>query len=148
MKKTSRDSSFLSGVFRIFKSSPARGTMKTAQKARERVLEKHSRQSASERELPYRAAEIVVQKSACEAVMGLTGTRFLMDEVPHIPVPDCTSRKCTCTYLRHEDRRNKFGNRRAEFSKLTNAYAVIGNSERRAVSGGRRFDDVPQMQQI
>jgi hypothetical protein len=121
--------------------------MKTAHKARERVLEKHSRQSASEMDFPYRAAEIVIQKNACKAVLGLTGNRFLMDEVPHIPVPDCTSRKCTCTYLRHNDRRNKNGNRRAEFSKLTNAYAVIGNSERRGVRG-RRVDDMPLHQQV
>jgi hypothetical protein len=143
MKKTSKNSSFLSGVFRIFKSSPTPKAMKTAQRAR--IQEKHNKQSPGGTDFPYRAAEIVVEDCACDAVRVLTGNRFLLDEVPHIPVANCTSRKCTCTYVRHKDRRNKYEERRAEFSALTNAYTTIGNSERRG-SAGRRADDAPLSQ--
>lgn len=138
MKKPPKNASFLSGVFSIFKGKPTPNAVKSAQRVRGQ--DKQRRQGSGSTDFPYRAAEIVIEDCACDAVRGLAGNRFLLDEVPHIPVADCTSRKCTCTYLRHNDRRNKYEERRAEFSALTNAYAATGNSERRG-SAGRRADD-------
>ena len=137
MKKPPKNASILSGVFRIFKSKPGPGAMRTAQR-----LRNQDKQNPGATDFPYRAAEIVVEENACDAVRPLAGNRFLLDDVPHIPLAECTSRKCTCTYVRHRDRRNKYQERRAEFSALTNAYVTTGNSERRA-SGGRRADDSP-----
>ena len=119
--------------------------MKKAQQTRARIQQTQHRPSPSEAEHPFRAAEIVVDDCACDAVKPLAGTRFLMDEVPHLPVRECTSRKCTCVYLRHPDRRNVFDIRRAQYSTRTNAYTAVGNPERRA-SLGRRADDAPLSQ--
>lgn len=145
MKKPPKNASFLSGVFSIFKSKPTPSAMKTAQ--RTRGQDKRNKQGSGGTDFPYRAAEIVIEDCACDAVRGLAGNRFLLDEVPHIPVADCTSRKCTCTYIRHKDRRNKYQERRAEFSALTNAYVKTGHSERRG-SAGRRADDAPLGQRL
>ena len=145
MKKTSKGSSFLSSVVGIFTDSSTQKAMKKAQQMRTRIQAGQHRRSPSEAEHPYRAAEIVADDCACDAVKPLTGTRFLMDEVPHIPVRGCTSRKCNCAYVRHLDRRNTIDIRRAQYAALTNAYTTSGNTERRA-SFGRRADDAPLTQ--
>tara|TARA_R110002049_G_scaffold67693_5_gene175756 strand:- start:3912 stop:4355 length:444 start_codon:yes stop_codon:yes gene_type:complete len=142
MKKTSKTPTLLSGIIGIFKSKPTKSSMESAQRTRARVHEKHGRHSGPERDSPYRAAEIVVAQGACEPVRALAGTRYLLREVPHIPVTDCASRKCTCTYIHHPDRRNMDGDRRAHYDTLTNAYTTTGHSERRG-SNGRRADDMP-----
>ena len=141
MKKPPRDTSLLSSVFRIFKDSSAQKTVKKTQQSRVHKQERQPAQSSSGAEFPYRAAEIVVEDCCCDAVRALSGTRFLLNKVPHIPLRDCTSRKCTCVYVRYNDRRVDYGDRRAAYSTLTNAYTTIGNSERRG-SRGRRADDV------
>ncbi|CAA0100932.1 Uncharacterised protein [Halioglobus japonicus] len=142
MKKMSKRPALLSGIFGIFKSKPTKTSMKSAQRMRARVQQKHGKHCAGGQDSPYRAAEIVVKEGACDTAKALAGTRFLMREVPHIPVVDCVSRRCTCTYLHHSDRRNKDGDRRAHFDTLTSAYVTTGHSERRG-SRGRRADDRP-----
>ncbi len=142
MKKSSRNSSLLSSVFKVFRGGSGQGAAEAASKTRSRSQEKYARQRDADLSFPYRAAEIVVEKRACNAVLGLAGTRFLMDEVPHIPVRGCDARKCSCIYLHHEDRRDNSGDRRAEFSALTQAYNTnLGNPERRG-GRGRRVSDM------
>jgi hypothetical protein len=131
MKKTSSDPSFLSSVLSMFSRKPTRSRMKVAQQASARVQAKHGRQPFSGVSYPYRAAEIVLGDCACEPVRALVGTRFLVSDVPHVPLPGCTARKCACTYERYLDRRNQNGDRRAEYSALTSVYTTTGNTERR-----------------
>jgi hypothetical protein len=140
MKKTPKNSSLLSSMLTIFSRKPAKTTMKTVQKGSVRVVTKHNKKKYSGVDYPYRAAEIVVADPGCDAARVLAGTRFLLRDVPHIPLPECTSRKCACTYVRYLDRRNQHMDRRAEFSILTNVYSTIGNEERRRRIG-RRADD-------
>jgi hypothetical protein len=142
MKKTSKTPTLLSGIFGIFKSKPTKSSMESAQRTRARVYGKYGKHGGLGQGSPYRAAEIVVAEGACEAARALAGTRYLLREVPHIPVTDCASRKCTCTYKHHPDRRIRDGDRRAHYDSLTNAYTAIGHSERRG-SNGRRADDMP-----
>lgn len=137
MKKTSGDPSFLSNVFSIFGRKPVKSTKKAAQQSSARVQVKHERHSSSGVKYPYRAAAIVIGDCACDAVRALAGTRFLVSGVPHVPLPGCTARKCGCTYERYLDRRNQNGDRRAEYSALTNVYTTIGNTERRQHSERR-----------
>ena len=41
----------------------------------------------------------------CEAVQSMIGQRFLSHEVPMLPLNDCDSGDCRCTYELFEDRR-------------------------------------------
>jgi len=140
MKKTSSDPSFLSSVLSIFSRKSVKSTKKVAQQASARMQVKHDRQAFSGVRYPYRAAVIVIGDCACDAVRVLAGTRFLVSDVPHVPLPGCTVRKCGCTYERYLDRRNQNGDRRAEFSALTSAYTTIGNTERRRPRDRRAAD--------
>lgn len=119
MKKTSRGPSFLSGLLAVFSRKPVESRMKIGPKANAPVRVNHDRQQFSGVNFPYRAAVIVVGDCACDAVQRFAGTRFLVSDVPHVPLPGCTERKCGCTYERYLDRRNQNGDRRAEYSALT-----------------------------
>lgn len=56
--------------------------------------------------LKYNAVEVIPRKDACcEAVQALAGQRYLCDEAPRLPLPDCDQPICDCTYRRHPDRR-------------------------------------------
>ena len=131
MKKTSSDPSFLSGVLSIFTRKAVKSSRKVAQQASPRMQVKQNRQAFSGVKYPYRAVAILIGDCACEPVQALAGTRFLMSDTPHVPLPGCTARKCGCTYERYLDRRNQDGDRRAEYSALTSVYTTIGNTERR-----------------
>jgi len=96
-----------------------------------------SKQAHSPETSPYRAAEVIYPECACDAVRALGGRRYLLREVPRIPVPDCTMRKCECSYVRFKDRRNESSDRRALFSIRTNMYTTHGNNERRRRAGRR-----------
>lgn len=131
MKKTSSDPSFLSRVLSIFRRKAVKPTRKVAQQASVRRQVKHEGQAFSGVKYPYRAVSIAIGDCACESVRVLAGTRFLVSDAPHVPLPGCTERKCGCTYERYLDRRDQNGDRRAEFSALTSVYTTIGNTERR-----------------
>jgi hypothetical protein len=131
MKKTSREPSFLSSVLSIFSRKPVTSTKKVAQPASPRSQVKPARQAISGVKYPYRAAAIVIGDCACDAVRAVAGRRFLLSDVPHVPVPGCTGRKCGCAYERYLDRRDQNGDRRAEYSALSSAYTTHGNTERR-----------------
>jgi len=131
MKKTSSGPSFLSSVLSIFSRKAVKSTRKVAQQVSPRQQAKHDRQAFSGVKYPYRAVAIMIGDCACEPVRALSGTRFLVSDAPHVPLPGCTVRKCGCTYERYLDRRNQNGDRRAEYSALTSVYTTIGNTERR-----------------
>ncbi|MEZ5504317.1 MAG: hypothetical protein R3E50_17280 [Halioglobus sp.] len=80
------------------------------------------------------------EPNACAAVRQLAGVRFLLRNVPRIPVADCTCRQCNCYYRRYSDRRNVDQERRAVFSLKSNMYATHGHAERRVKVGRRAHD--------
>lgn len=49
-------------------------------------------------------------EDCCEAVRASLGQRFLSDSVPMLPLPECDSGSCGCTYELFDDRRT--GDRR------------------------------------
>lgn len=130
MSRTSRGSSFLSGALNIFQSKPKKIKSNSARKAGANVLssQKPSTQGASH---PYRAAEIVTGNCACEAVESRAGTRMLLSEVPLLPLPDCTSPNCGCSYVRFNDRRDGDEDRRLLHRFRTDMFTISGNEERR-----------------
>jgi hypothetical protein len=91
-------------------------------------------QQSSQRTKPARdfsAAEVVPNsEGSCFAARELAGKRFLVRDVPKLPLADCNRPHCECRYRRHADRRA--GPRRA-----ADRGGVIG-IDRPQVEGDRR----------
>ena len=61
---------------------------------------------------PWHAVSVVEGPGACPAVKTLGPKRFLADEAPRLPLPECSSAwRCKCVYRHFSDRRE--GPRRA-----------------------------------
>ena len=91
---------------------------------------------------PYRAASILPQGCACTSVKAVRGKRYLMAEVPILPLPECNQSQCQCRYVRHEDRRQK-DERRALYSLQSDLYSVNEAADRRRGQGRRKTDWEP-----
>lgn len=81
---------------------------------------------------PYHAVSIRYRMNACEAAKQLTDKRFLSNEAPKLPLPECTASTCHCHYEHYEDRRDG-EERRTPFEGEHSAAP-----ERRAASADRR----------
>jgi hypothetical protein len=92
---------------------------------------------------PYRAASVLVQGCACNGAKAIRGKRYLIADVPIIPLPECNQSQCQCRYVRHEDRRKK-DERRALYSLQSDLYAVNEKSDRRRGRGRRKSDWEPE----
>lgn len=54
----------------------------------------------------WHAVSVVAQSGACPAAEGLRDRRFLSDEAPALPLPECSSPwLCKCIYRHYSDRR-------------------------------------------
>jgi hypothetical protein len=90
---------------------------------------------------PYLATSINFMGCGCAAVQAVGNTRFLSSgNVPKLPLADCASATCNCSYVRHKDRRTTQGDRRAPFSIRTDLYNLATESERRVKKGRRESD--------
>lgn len=91
----------------------------------------------------YRATSIVQGKAACRAAKALGDRRFLdADRVtPRIPMPECDSARCNCTYLHLDDRRNSEEDRRHPNMLRAELYDRTGAEDRRLRKRGRRRTD-------
>ena len=73
---------------------------------RGRVREEAPAAKSSANETRYHAVSIKVQPAACEAAKAISGHRFLSNAAPQLPLPDCDSPACRCTFIHHKDRRS------------------------------------------
>lgn len=81
---------------------------------------------------PYHAVSIRYRMNACEAAKQLTDKRFLSNEAPKLPLPECTASACHCRYEHYEDRRHSEDRR----VPLKGEHST--GPERRSASGDRR----------
>lgn len=137
MDKLPKGNSFFSEALRFLKGKPARSSAAAARKSGARLLANTSTRSAAALPTPYRSAEIVCGKNACEGARALSGIRFLAADVPRLPLERCSVSRCMCTYTRHNDRRNTAEERRAQFSVRTQHYPNAIGDERRRKYGRR-----------
>jgi hypothetical protein len=54
----------------------------------------------------FHCVELRFRTNACDAVKVIGTKRFLPGEVPAIPLPGCDAARCSCRYVRHDDRRH------------------------------------------
>ena len=89
---------------------------------------------------PYRAASICPGSCACTEATAMGDQRFLLEQMPQMPLRECNVAKCECRYVRHEDRRVR-DDRRSPFCLQTDLHVVAGNSEHRVAGWCRRGSD-------
>jgi hypothetical protein len=54
---------------------------------------------------PWKAIAVVPGENCCEEARRCSGRRFLIPEVPRLPLRDCGSPHCECKYRHYDDRR-------------------------------------------
>jgi hypothetical protein len=123
-------------VLRSNKQTPTKN--KNTEARKRNSIEK----STSYTKTPYQATAIVCGENSCEAVMAISGKRFLDADknIPLIPLPNCDTPKCSCTYAHYLDRRNTDEIRRAPHGLKSQLYPQIENVERRLKRGRRTSD--------
>jgi hypothetical protein len=55
----------------------------------------------------FHAVTINPEPNPCVAVNAIQGVRFLSNDAPHLPIPDCTNPDCGCAYEHYDDRRGR-----------------------------------------
>src|SRR5580704_1203001 len=88
----------------------------------------------------WHAVSVVAGPGACPATEGLRQKRFLSDEAPSLPLPECSSPwRCKCIYRHFSDRR---ANPRRVTDRGTSSSPRVGKERReRLGKRGRRADD-------
>ena len=90
--------------------------------------------------LDYSGVQVIVPPGkCCRAAEDLAFRRFLVSEMPILPLPDCDAEYCRCSYVRFDDRRD--GALRAADVELDGAPRARGLSHRAGKNPGRRADD-------
>jgi len=131
MSRTTKGTSIFSGALGLFQSRPRKISRAAASRNGTRALSKKQGKGRSGPN-PYQSAEIEFDpQCACDAVKRIAGRRFLVRDVPTIPVPDCDVTGCKCTYIRFKDRRLWVEDRRAHYSLATDLYRKGDKQDRR-----------------
>src|ERR1700693_2283500 len=86
------------------------------------------------------AVSVVAGPVACPATVGLRHKRFLSDEAPSLPLPECSSPwRCKCIYRHFSDRR---ATPRRATDRGASSSPKVGNERREKLGKrGRRADD-------
>ncbi len=88
----------------------------------------------------YSSVSIMTPRSCCQAAQALVSSRFLVREAPQLPLEKCNLTHCKCGYIRHEDRRDDGGDRRAMYGLRSELHALHSGEERRHRRGRRAGD--------
>jgi hypothetical protein len=91
------------------------------------------------RERSYFGASLDPGPDACDAAMALSGKRYLANEVPKLPLPECDAATCKCQIVPHSDRRAGH-DRRDSFSAYGDHQPELDQTWRTR-KRGRRKDD-------
>jgi len=88
----------------------------------------------------YAAVSIQAGSACCAAVREVSGSVFLIGEVPRLPLNDCGAPDlCRCRYGKHNDRRNNDDDRR--HFETAQRSLMYGGPEKRQKRRGRRDGD-------
>jgi hypothetical protein len=96
--------------------------------------------SAIRTRLPYHAVSCRSGTGNCAAVEALKDQRFLVEDAPQLPLEGCTSERCECKYLHHQDRRDNDDDRRALYGIKSEFYEYTSKQDRRVKNGRRESD--------
>lgn len=88
----------------------------------------------------HHAVTISPMAGGCEAAENLPARRYLVDEAPLLPLPECTKSRCDCRYIHHQDRRSPESERRRPHGAFVDTALLRDIGERRSSRGRRRED--------
>ena len=89
---------------------------------------------------PFHAVSIEPTQEGCSAADTIQVQRFLSEDAPGLPLPDCTIADCRCKYVHHADRRDGARDRRLARSETSEESEFWSLRERRLASGRRQED--------
>lgn len=88
----------------------------------------------------YRGVQVVAdEENCCAAAQAIAGSRFLPHEVPKLPLENCDSANCQCSFKLFNDRRTD--PRRASDFGYDIASELRNSNNRRGRPAGRRSSD-------
>ena len=88
----------------------------------------------------YRGVQVVTNPaSCCAAAQAIAGKRYLADKVPRLPLENCDSANCRCSFELYDDRRTDL--RRASDIGYDIASELRAGDNRRSETAGRRRAD-------
>lgn len=82
---------------------------------------------------------VKIQPGQCNAIRPFAGRRFSFDEAPALPLPDCTAKRCSCSYVGVTERRRE--ERRTQMDRRSIARIEDAHAERRSWRGRRRHKE-------
>lgn len=89
----------------------------------------------------FHAVSIQPEQEGCAVANAVKVQRFLSEDAPGLPLPDCSSPDCHCKYVHYSDRRDGARDRRltqGEASEESEFWSLRG--ERRLAVGRRQAD--------
>ena len=89
---------------------------------------------------PYHAVSIHPAANACGAAEDIKSQRFLSEEAPALPLPNCQA-NCHCRYVHHTDRRSGARDRRLRKAEQSEVVGFFDADNRRR-NAGRRHTDI------
>ena len=90
---------------------------------------------------PFHAVSIQPTPEGCSAADAIKVQRFLSEDAPGLPLPDCSTSNCSCKYVHYADRRDGARDRRLVQGEASEESELWSLSERR-LAGGRRQQDM------
>lgn len=120
------------GILVFFRLRPAGATSRTTRK--------RDRRTGFGVTDPFHAVSIRPANEGCPAVESLKLQRFLSEEAPALPLPECGARDCACKYIHHADRRSGARNRRSGPIEESEESEFWRLRSRRVVQGRRHKD--------
>ncbi len=88
----------------------------------------------------FPAVSIRTFRQGCPAAEAIKGKRFLPEEAPPLPLPECTWARCNCRYAHHVDRRTGNVDRRRMVGENREYPLSVGDSDPRGGRGRRARD--------
>ncbi len=82
---------------------------------------------------------VIVQpgSNACDAVKAIAYSRYLSEDAPRLPLPDCNRGECRCTLQPQDDRRAGYDRRGDSFSAYGN-FELDRHAQKRHTRNDRR----------
>jgi hypothetical protein len=91
---------------------------------------KITRNEPVQHELHYYGASVQLGSNPCDAAKAIAHERYLADDAPHFPLPDCNRDECRCMMRPQNDRRAGYDRRDDTFSAYGN-FELDGHSQKR-----------------
>ncbi len=103
-------------------------------------LNGYPRTATKTTKIKYRGVQVIVNKNdCCQAAETVADQRFLIEQIPKLPLANCDAAQCGCGYERFDDRRADF--RRASDLGYDMASQLHSDDCRSSTSPGRRSKD-------